>query len=127
MILIIGGESQGKLTTALKLTGLSKSQAAPGGKLTPEEAAQYPIINQLHLLVRSILENGGQPSELRKTLQGKTVICNEIGCGIVPVDALERQWREETGRLCCALAQDADLVVRVHCGIAQALKGELVW
>jgi len=26
-------------------------------------------------------------------LEGKIVIGNEIGCGIVPVDGFERQWR----------------------------------
>ena len=54
----------------------------------------------------------------------KVVIATEVGCGVVPADPLERRWREEAGRLSCLLAERADTVIRVCCGIPQLLKGE---
>ena len=50
------------------------------------------------------------------------LVTDEIGCGVVPIDPVERQWREETGRLCCLLAQRAQRVERIFCGIAMTLK-----
>ncbi|MBO6017446.1 MAG: bifunctional adenosylcobinamide kinase/adenosylcobinamide-phosphate guanylyltransferase [Oscillospiraceae bacterium] len=54
----------------------------------------------------------------------KVVIATEVGCGIVPIDPAEQRWREEAGRLSCLLAERADTVIRVCCGIPQLLKGE---
>ena len=47
----------------------------------------------------------------------------EEGGGVVPVDKNERAAREAAGRLGCLLAQRADAVVRVFCGIPVYLKG----
>lgn len=52
------------------------------------------------------------------------VIATELGCGVVPLDAEERAYRERAGRLSCLLAERADTVVRVCCGLPQLLKGE---
>ena len=57
--------------------------------------------------------------------QYKVVISTEVGGGVVPLDAGERAAREAAGRLACLLAQRADTVVRVFCGLPMALKGEL--
>ena len=55
----------------------------------------------------------------------EVVIATEVGGGVVPVDPEERAAREAAGRLACLLAQRADAVVRVFCGIPVVLKGEL--
>lgn len=52
------------------------------------------------------------------------VTANEVGCGIVPMEAEQRLFRERAGRLNCLLAQRADTVLRVCCGLPQVLKGE---
>lgn len=51
------------------------------------------------------------------------VIACELGGGVVPLDASQRAQRENAGRLACLLAQRADCVVRICCGIPQVLKG----
>lgn len=122
--LIIGGESQGKLKIALTNFKYSDNDVYDSEKSTGDTFTDKAVINKLHTLTRKILEDGGALDDLLDKLVGKTVICNEIGCGIVPMDAFERKWREATGRLCCDLAQKADVVIRVHCGIAQQIKGE---
>lgn len=53
------------------------------------------------------------------------VICDEIGCGLVPMDPGERARREQVGRLCIALAKEAEAVVRVVCGVGTVIKGTL--
>ena len=55
----------------------------------------------------------------------KVIIATEIGGGVVPIDPKERDAREKAGRLSCLLAERADAVVRVFCGIPMVIKGEL--
>jgi len=54
-------------------------------------------------------------------LEGKIVIGNEIGCGIVPVDGFERQWRDETGWVYQYLGRRSSGVYRVWAGIGTKL------
>ena len=53
------------------------------------------------------------------------IVSNEVGHGIVPDNALARQFREAQGRLNIALAAQADLAVQVTAGLPQILKGTL--
>ena len=55
--------------------------------------------------------------------QKEVVIATETGCGVIPLDSRERRNREAAGRLSCLLAERAETVVRVCCGIPQVLKG----
>jgi adenosylcobinamide kinase/adenosylcobinamide-phosphate guanylyltransferase len=52
-------------------------------------------------------------------------VSNEVGQGIVPDNALSRQFREAQGRLNIALAAHAELAVQVIAGLPQVLKGQL--
>ena len=54
------------------------------------------------------------------------LIATEVGSGVVPMDPAQRMAREAAGRLACLLAQRAESVIRVCCGLPQALKGELL-
>lgn len=56
--------------------------------------------------------------------QKRIAIATEIGGGVVPADAAEREKREAAGRLACLLAERADTVIRVFCGLPRLLKGE---
>ena len=53
------------------------------------------------------------------------VVSNEVGHGIVPNNALSRQFREAQGRLNIKLAKQADLAVFVVAGLPQVIKGKL--
>ena len=59
---------------------------------------------------------------LRRRPDG-VILCDEVGCGVVPMDSADRAWRERVGRTCCALAERADKVVRLYCGIPSMIKG----
>lgn len=54
------------------------------------------------------------------------LIATEVGGGVVPMDPAQRFAREAAGRLACLLAARAETVIRVCCGLPQALKGELL-
>lgn len=41
----------------------------------------------------------------------------EVGAGVIPLAASDREWRERAGRLACLLASRADIVVRMVCGV----------
>ena len=53
------------------------------------------------------------------------VVSNEVGAGIVPDNAMARQFRQAQGELNQSLAQAADLVVAVMAGLPLVLKGQL--
>lgn len=53
------------------------------------------------------------------------VVSNEVGHGIVPDNALSREFREAQGRLNIALAAQSDLTVMVIAGLPSVLKGEM--
>lgn len=87
------------------------------------------IIDKFHYFIRAVLEKNLPLQEyLLKFMQfaeknqDTIVIADEIGNGIVPLDAFERGYREQTGRAEILLAKKADEVVRVICGIGQQIK-----
>ena len=104
-VLIIGGAYQGKRKVAENLY------------------VDLPRIENLHEIVRKMLKEDKDPLSLADTLCGHVITCDEIGCGIVPVDADDRLWREMTGDACQYLAARAGTVFHVVCGIPVLLKG----
>lgn len=62
---------------------------------------------------------------LRSCVAPWVIVSNEVGQGIVPDNALARQFREAQGRLNIALAAEAELAVQVVAGLPQVLKGQL--
>lgn len=122
MRLIIGGIGQGKLLYVLKTYGLSENDVAEGFSA----ACEKPIFNDFQQAVQSALLEGKNPQKLTERLISANpeviILCDEVGCGVVPIRREERLWRETVGRLCCQLAQQAERVERVFCGIPMRLK-----
>ncbi|MCD7866226.1 MAG: bifunctional adenosylcobinamide kinase/adenosylcobinamide-phosphate guanylyltransferase [Clostridiales bacterium] len=116
MILITGGAYQGKSVFAEKL----QAEALQNGMQKP------PVTENIHLLVEKELKAGRDPyvifDRILREQPDMIFTVDELGCGIVPADAFDREWRETTGRICCRIAQRADAVYRVICGIAEKLK-----
>ena len=76
MILIVGGAGQGKLDYVLQKTGYTPDQVAH----TPEQAKTRPIFDGVeqwpHL----------DEAELLSANPDLILICDEVGCGVVPRD-----------------------------------------
>ena len=65
------------------------------------------------------------PEVLAERLSRKAVvIATEVGGGLIPVTPEDRVKREAAGRLACLLAERAETVIRVCCGLPQLLKGD---
>lgn len=132
MKLVIGGYSQGKLNYVLQKSNpdnhMVLDKRLPDEHQLQEIAGQGKtvIINHFHSWIKEEIAQGGNPEEEIFTFLGKhpecIIISDEIGNGIVPIDAFEREYRERTGRLLVKLANQADEVVRVICGIGQKIK-----
>ena len=84
------------------------------------------IINHLHTFIKTSMQRGENPKESILDFITKypdcILISDEIGNGIVPMDAFEREYREQTGRILIELAKEAEEVTRVICGIGQKIK-----
>ena len=120
MKLYIGGTGHGQERVAETETGIRPVL------LSVQESFSAPGIDKFHLLTRQVLAEGGSAQEyaarLVKENPDAVICCDEIGSGIHPYEQDDRRWREETGRALCILAEAADTVVRVFCGIPQRIK-----
>lgn len=131
MILIIGGFAQGKLHY-VKQNYMHREDGREVPvldgtlELPTETGAGQVIVNHLHRYIREQLRQGTDPEALiekfRRDHPDCILICDEIGNGIVPLEAEERIYRERTGRVLEGLAAQAEEVVRVVCGIGQKIK-----
>ena len=53
---------------------------------------------------------------------GYHLVSQEVGYGVVPMDAFDRKYREAVGRVCTDLASKSKKVIRVVCGIGTVIK-----
>ena len=102
MELIIGGAHQGKLDWYHQEYG-TDAAVAQGETVSLQTPPQQPVLNHLHLWVRRMVQEDPEHADLRmQTLLEEylrlypqaVILCDEIGCGVVPIDPQERQWRE---------------------------------
>ena len=126
MILICAGVYQGKLHYALTRFKLSERDiyhckcddiAVPGNK-----KILYEIDKWILALVKKERDVAEAVRQCIAGNQDGIVICNDISCGVVPVDPVLRKWREAVGTSLVLLAQHADEVIRVFCGIPTRIK-----
>ena len=124
MILIFGGAYQGKLSFAKGTFNLSSEDV-----FTCTDAyidVSKPCIYALEEFTFACIEAGIDPLQRFQTLFPKrkntVFICQDIFCGVVPMGAENRAWRQQTGRLCQYLSKEATQVSRIFCGLEQRLK-----
>ncbi|MFT4105738.1 MAG: bifunctional adenosylcobinamide kinase/adenosylcobinamide-phosphate guanylyltransferase [Lacrimispora sp.] len=129
MILITGGAWQGKLDFALALAkekGKDRNKVAKGTSDPFDAALDSTIIHGFHEYIRRILEEGKSVDSFIDSIAEKNpdviIISNELGCGIVPMDPKDRQWREASGRASGRIAGISEEVYRLVCGIASRIK-----
>lgn len=137
MKLIIGGAFQGKLAYA-KAAYPANGDWIDGRSCELKEIMTCGGIHHFHEYVRRILrgeevffaENLTEletqaelfVEELYRQNPDILVVSNELGCGIVPMEQFDREYRELVGRICTCLAARSDEVVRVVCGIGTRIK-----
>lgn len=138
MKLVIGGAHQGKSEYAKRKYSRMHSDAsddtkenfvwADGESCSFEELYFCDGIEHFELLIKRMLKAGEDISTLPARIAEKNpelvIVSTEIGYGLVPVEAFDREYREQTGRILTELAQLSSRVDRVVCGIGVTLKGE---
>ena len=122
--IIIGGAFQGKTQYATKIyPGL---ELTDGFNCPLEEIENCVAVNEFDSFTRRWLLEGRTKEALLTMLENnrnlQLLISDEIGYGLVPIDDFEREYREFHGRVMTELAEKADGVERVVCGIPQRIK-----
>ena len=69
-------------------------------------------------------DTGNLAAELIQRNPEVVLVSDEVGYGVVPVDAFDRAYRERVGRICTELASYSKKVVRVVCGIGMVIKND---
>ena len=120
MILIIGGAYQGKLDYAKKTFGIEDADICVCGKENIDFSRR--CICEIQEFTFAEEDPVRRFEENRERWKDGVLICRDIFCGVVPMGAENRAWRQKTGRLCQYLAGEADQVIRIFCGLEQRLK-----
>lgn len=123
MILIFGGSYQGKLDLAKEKFNITHQDCYD---CTFAVDFSYKVLYNLDKYIFHLIENDIHPTDFvlnnLNRFQDKIVILTDNSCGVVPTDAVLRQWREEVGRCMVIFSQNSDEVYRVYCGLSTKLK-----
>lgn len=106
----------------LYIGGLCQGQEALARRENPGAA----LLTGFHTVIREKLAAGEDTLAYTQRLCAEqpelVVVSDEVGSGVVPISKEERLWREAVGRALCVVAEHAESVTRVMCGIGVRLK-----
>ena len=126
MILIFGGAYQGKLEYALDNFNMTEKDVFHCKEETVLDLS-FKVISNLENFVMGCVKEGKEAKDLLleygEALEDKIIIVTDISQGIVPMDPVQRNWREMVGRTMLYLGGRAEKVIRVFCGLGQEIKG----
>ena len=124
MELYIGGFAQGKLDYVLGKKG-EVSIVQEAGMIKEHHVNQNILFYQFHEWFRQEVLKGRNPeAEMDAILseyKNLLIISDEVGNGLIPVAAMEREYRERLGRYLCRIAARSERVERILCGIGQRI------
>lgn len=124
MEMIIGGAFQGKGRLASEQ--YPKISWINGAEADLEMITKAEGILGFHEFIRKELKEGRDVCELAEVLIKENpdviLVSDEVGYGVVPMDAFDRKYREAVGRVCTKLASYSKRVTRVLCGIGTVIK-----
>jgi len=124
MKLLIGGAYQGKREFAKAAYSIREDEifTCRGSEID----FSFPCIDCIEEFTLACVREGKDAvaifQENAALWQDSVLICQDIFCGVVPMDAQLRQWRNVTGGLCQYLSRNAQQVSRTFCGLEQRLK-----
>lgn len=124
MKMIIGGAFQGKSQLAEKT--YPDIKWVRGAEAELETIMKAEGVLGLHDFIREEMKKGRDVSGLAEMLIERNpdviLVSDEVGYGVVPIDAFDREYREKVGRICTKLAAYSSRVIRVVCGIGTVIK-----
>lgn len=125
MELIIGGAYQGKKEYAKEKYGFNDSDifdCTESGTIDLGAKCVNGIAEYTLWCVKNGVDAVSVFKKRRSEWENGVLICDDIFCGVVPLGADMRAWREMTGQLCAYLSAEAKTVTRIFCGLEQRLK-----
>ena len=127
MEMMIGGAYQGKEALARRL--YPDIHWINGTNVTRAELLRAEGVLGFHAFIRKELQAGSDLADLAAELIEKNpdvvLVSDEVGYGVVPIDAFDRAYREIVGRICTELAAHSGKVIRVVCGVGTVIKEEV--
>ena len=120
MVLMIGGAYQGKLEFAKETFGITDRDVYTCG--AGEIDFSKRCIYKIEEFTAQCDDPVGYFEAHREQWQDSVLILQDIFCGVVPMGAENRAWRQRTGRLAQYLSKEASQVSRIFCGLEQRLK-----
>jgi|SRR5471030_3016144 len=124
MILIFGGAYNGKLEFVKREYDINNEDIF----FCTDQHLRFDkkVLCGLHIFTRTCVLNKINSVEFLENnisfLKDKIIICDEINSGIVPMEKLDRAWREETGRALQVLTKHSSSVYRIFFGLQEELK-----
>ena len=124
MKLIIGGAFQGKLDFARQAYDLKDGDIfhCTDTKIDFSKRCITDIEEFTYACTEKNIDALAYFQEHESQWQDSILICQDIFCGVVPLGADLRAWRNSTGSLCQYLTERAESVSRIFCGLEQVLK-----
>ncbi|MDR1804245.1 MAG: bifunctional adenosylcobinamide kinase/adenosylcobinamide-phosphate guanylyltransferase [Treponema sp.] len=126
MILIFGGAYQGKLAYALDRFYVTESDVYRCKSDDVRMPENRKLIYEIDKWILALVENNIDVEKAMRQFidcnQDAVVICNDISCGVVPLDPVLRKWREAVGRSLAVLSRTSDEVIRLFCAIPARVK-----
>ncbi len=124
MHLVIGGAYQGKLRYAMEHFGVTPELVFDCSEDGIDFDAPCIVHGERYALtcVREGREASDDFRAQRERWRNAVILCDDISCGVVPIDPEMRAWREASGRLVNYLAGEAESVTRLFCSIPQVIK-----
>ena len=124
--MITGGAYQGKAAYGKK--AYPEILWKNGAELSREELFKTEGGLNFHEFIRKEMKAGRDTEDLAPELIQRNpeviLVSDEVGYGVVPIDAFDRAYRERVGRICTELASYSKKVVRVVCGIGTVIKND---
>ena len=122
MVFIFGGAYQGKLDHAKDHYDIKTVCDCSDGK---EPDLSCDAVCGIAGYVKKCVLEGEDPRDFfasHKDVLGDVVLINDdVSCGVVPMDPQQRAFREANGRLNVMLAEMAEEVVHVFCGLSKTM------
>ena len=96
-------------------------------ELARQENPDGELFERFHETIREKVQQEGQdaPAFAEKFCRehpDAVVVSDEVGSGVVPMEAEDRAFREAVGRVLCVIARNAEQVTRCVCGIGVRIK-----
>lgn len=122
MILIFGGAYMGKRDYARSHCGVTRIEECHGDLPTFNTGCAAGLEHFSYACAQKGLDAAAVLEAHRDAWQNAVLIARDISCGVVPLDATERAWREENGKMMRMLTRHAEQVIRIWYGLPQVLK-----